>query len=173
MYGKKFVAALLFLAVADVDFLTVTAIAPIATVVNISVGADSNYMFDPAPAPESYHADEDGTVVDFPSDGWDFYRAVFHLHEIDVDLTDFLDNLPEEYADYAPTDYVMKGEIYHNNDGAYKGIEIGVGLAHESWEEGILAGYDRDGDYRPEGDFLPFVTLVFNVDEMLAADYET
>ena len=167
MYGKKFVAALLFLAVADVEINAYSHYGGYGGYGGYGEedGADGDYMFDPAPAPESNHADEDGTVVDFPSDfdGWDFYRAVFHLQDIDVDLTDFLDNLPEEYADYAPTDYVMKGKIYHS--GAGTELQFGVGLAHESWEEGIFAMYDSERE--------EFGTSIFNVDDMLAADYET
>ena len=149
MYGKKIVSALLFLAVADVEINAYSHYG--------SYGGYGGYggygeemelpedPFESAPAPEFYHDDMDGTEVEFP-EGLVFTHAVFHLHENDMDMTDFIASLPEGYEDYTPTGYVMKGEIYQDPMGTFD--SVAVGLAHEDHSEGRIAGYSMEA---PEG----------------------
>ena len=97
MYGQKFVAAFLFLAVADVEVNAYSHYGSYGGYGGYDV-EDVEDDFESAPAPEGYHNGDNGTVVDFPvdSDSWDFSHAVFHLHENEDNLEDWAASVADD-----------------------------------------------------------------------------
>ena len=116
MYGKKFVAALLFLVVADVE---INAYSHYGGYGGYGGYGDEGDDVDtdtaiPAPSDDLYPTD-DGTVVEFPDD-MAFYSATFCLHMIDDEdeaLIMWAESLPEEDLHFAPTDYVFRADLKH------------------------------------------------------------
>ena len=141
MYGKKLVAAVLFLTLEEVaaDYYgygneVTTEAAPVPDYSD----------FETAPVPSTDFAEgDDGTTVEWPTDfdGWDFSSALLHLDAIDQEaIEQWAETVADKYKDYIPTDYVLQGEISHNKSGT--DFEFGVGLALDSWSEGQLAYMD-------------------------------
>jgi hypothetical protein len=163
MYGKKFVAAVLFLAVADIEvdaYGHYGGYGGYGGEVETAETAD----FDPVPAPES---SDDGYTVDFPADGdWEFESAMISLCEIDSEEIDaWAADVPQDYTQYIPTDYVLEVRLYRT--GSTDSDAYGVGLAHESMDEGLVAFMDETS-----GD-AEFKSYLYDVAASKDADFES
>lgn len=159
MYGKKFIAALLFLAVA----VEVKAQDPYGEEEEVYDTAD----FEDIPAPSGDFSDN-AADVEIPEGDFDITSATFELAETADDdaVWAWADALPEN-PDYYPGDFVMSGQVVFSDDADATGHAIG--LIHEDWESGIMALHsdleddmfatveftaevipDEDGDYEED-----------------------
>ena len=131
MYGKQFIAGLMFLAVAHVR-----AQEEEEEIEDETEGAE---LYEVSPEPDLENAPEDaGIPVELPEGDWGITELGFALLAVDEEweeAAEWAEGLPEELAAYAPTDYVLcgvaAGEISENG--------YALGAQGESQSQGILA----------------------------------
>ena len=135
MYGKQFIAGLMFLAVAHVRAQDDEE----EEVDMEEEGADED-LYEVSPEPDLENAPEDaGTEVEIPEGDWTITELGFALLAVDEDdeaVADWAEGLPEELAAYAPSDYVLCGVA------AGEGLDkngYALGAQGESQSQGILA----------------------------------
>ena len=132
MYGKQFIAGLMFLAVAHVR----------AQDEEEEVDAEEEgdvELYEASPEPDLENAPEDaGIPVELPEGDWGITELGFALLAVDEEweeAAEWAEGLPEELAAYAPTEYVLcgvaAGEISENG--------YALGAQGESQSQGILA----------------------------------
>ena len=107
MYGKQFIAGLMFLAVAHVRAQDDEE----EEVDAVEEGAEE--LYEASPEPDLENAPEDaGIEVEIPEGDWTVTELGFALLAVDEEWEEaaaWAEGLPEELADYAPTDYVLCG----------------------------------------------------------------
>ena len=135
MYGKQFIAGLMFLMVAHVR----------AQDDEEEVDAEeegANELYEASPEPDLDAAPEDaGIQVEIPEGDWAVTELGFALLAVDEEweeAAEWAEGLPEDLAAYAPIDYVLcgvaaaAGETLEENGYA-------LGAQGESQSQGILA----------------------------------
>ena len=108
MYGKQFIAGLMFLAVAHVR-----AQDDDEEEVDVEEEGADEELYEVSPEPDIYNAPEDaGIEVEIPEGEWTVTELGFALLAVDEEdeaVAEWAEGLPEELAAYAPTDYVLCG----------------------------------------------------------------
>ena len=101
-------------------------------------GADE--LYEASPEPDFDAAPEDASIpIEIPEGDWNITELGFTLLAVDEEWEDvaaWAEDLPEELADYAPTDYVLCGVT------AIEGLEengYAFGAQGESQSQGIIA----------------------------------
>ena len=153
MYGKQFIAGLMFLAVAHVR-------AQDEEEEEVE-GEEEVELYEVSPEPDLEEGDKDAAIaVEVPEGEWDVAEIAFVLSEVEEDgaAAEWAEGLPEELAAYAPSDYVLCGvaALEYGEDKLY-----GLGAQGESQSQGILATstggefwtvyFDGETDYTEEG----------------------
>jgi hypothetical protein len=130
MYGKQFIAGLMFLAVANVR-------AQDDEEVDAEEGAE---LYEASPEPDLEAAPEDaGVEVEIPEGDWTITGLGFGLLAIDEEWTsadEWAEGLPDELAAYTPTDYFLSGVAVGE---ALEENGYALGAQGESQSQGILA----------------------------------
>ena len=106
MYGKQFIAGLMFLAVAHVRAQEEEE----EEIEDETEGAEL-YEVSPEPDLEAFE-EEDASIVEIPEGDWTVTDLAFILAPVDEDdeaVAEWAEGLPEELAAYAPTDFVLIG----------------------------------------------------------------
>ena len=104
MYGKQFIAGLMFLAVAHVR-------AQDEEEEEVE-GEEEVELYEVSPEPDLEEGDKDAAIaVEVPEGEWDAAEIAFVLSEVEEDgaAAEWAEGLPEELAAYTPSDYVLSG----------------------------------------------------------------